>query len=87
MTNEEKIAALEKEAAELKAKVAHLCEVFEKEGDNTTEHFGNVYALITEIIDYLMPVVHKIFPGIGEGKKEIAAFLKRRPPASDSKIS
>ena len=80
MTNEEKIAALEKEVADLKAMVADIFDALKLESSSTTEMF-------TEIIDYLMPVVHKVFPKIAEGQSEIAAFLKRRRSSSGGKSS
>jgi hypothetical protein len=81
MNQEEEITQLKVRVQLLEEKLSCLGDLFMKEGDNTTEHFGKVHALIGELIDYVMPVVHKVFPGIDEGKKEIEAFLKQRPHA------
>ncbi len=94
MTNEEKIAAIEAEIKTLKARVDDIFEALITESNSTTEQFqkvdrqfGKFDALLVEIVDYLMPVVHKVFPGIARGKREVEAFLKRRPPAPDAKKS
>ena len=83
MTNDEKIAALEREVSDLKARVQDLFDALKLECESTTKHFGRFDELLAEVIDYLMPVVHKTFPGIGRGKREIEEFLKRRPPKKD----
>ncbi len=85
MTNEERIIALEKEVATLKERVTEIFDALVVEGNSTTEHFAKFDNLLAEVIDCVMPAVHKVFPGIARDQREIAAFLKRRPPSSSTK--
>ena len=85
MTNEEKIIALEREIKELKERFDDLYEAVKIDRESSGEHVGHIYGMITELADYTMPAVHKVFPDIAAGQKEVLAFFKkRRPPASDA---
>jgi len=81
MDNEERIAALEKEIATLKARVDDIFEALLFESSSTTEHLGKQGQDITELHEYLMSTIHHLFPKIADGYAEIAAVLRRRPPS------
>lgn len=86
MTDEE-IIALRKEIDALRAEVADVRDAIKCEADNTTEHFDAIYRFITDIHEYLMPVVRKVFPGYCAAKKQIDDFMERHggpvdPPKS-----
>jgi hypothetical protein len=75
MQNEE-IIAIRKEIAALRAEVVDVREALKLESTNNTQHFRSVYRYIADIHDYLMPVVHKVFPGYTAAKKQIDKFME-----------
>jgi hypothetical protein len=76
--NNSDIEKLQAEIAELKDVVADLRRAFERNSDNTTDHVKSIYQYITDIHEYLMPVVHRVFPGVVRDNKQIDAFVKGR---------
>jgi len=86
MADQDKInAALRAEIGSLKMEVVRLRAALEAESKDTTKNLGLLTKDIIEIYDYLMPALHTLFPKIGEGKKEIAAFFKKRPHSEQQK--
>jgi len=91
MTNDE-IASLKNDIAILNQKVAEL---YERTSDTSkalrslstgiTEHFGKIYRYIADIHDYLMPILHKVFPNYEAAKKQIDAFMEQYGVPNDAK--
>jgi hypothetical protein len=80
------IQKLRTEIAELKNSVAELERALDLDSDSTTHHIKALYQYVADIHDYLMPMVHKVFPGFTQDKKQIDAFMKGRgnPPEGET---
>jgi hypothetical protein len=70
----ERIARLEHKTAELQAQLDDLGGAFNKDLEDTTEHFSNIYQRLN---DYVWPLVHKVFPGYAPAMEQSDAILKR----------
>ena len=75
MANDE-ITALKKDIETLRAEIADVRDALKAETVNVTHHVGAIYQYIRDIHEYLMPIVHKVFPGYAAAKKQIDAFMK-----------
>jgi hypothetical protein len=85
--SDEEIVALRKEIETLRAQIVDVREALFAETDNNTHHFRMVYRYIADIHDYLMPVVHKVFPGYAAAKKQIDTFMESYGTPIDPKKS
>ena len=65
--------------------IVRLRAALEAESKDTTKSLDILSKDIIEIYDYLMPALHTLFPKIGQGKKEIAAFFKKRPHSEEQR--
>jgi hypothetical protein len=73
--DEERIAKLEKECAELRGHVVSLWQALTKESANTTDHVVSLYRFASEFRDFLNPVVEKVFPGCADVRKRLDAIV------------
>ena len=81
------ITILKREVETLRAEIVDLRHALFAETDNNTHHFRMVYRYIADIHDYLMPVVHKVFPGYAAAKKQIDTFMESYGTPIDPKKS
>jgi hypothetical protein len=72
----DEIALLKKEIETLRAEIADVRDALKCESTNTTKHLNTMYRYFSDIHSYLMPVVHKVFPGYANSKKQIDAFME-----------
>lgn len=84
MMSNDDIAALRKEIEALRAEVADVSAAIKSESSNTTQHINAIYRYIGDMHDYVMPILHKVFPNYAEAKKEVDTFIEglnnwRRP--------
>ena len=77
MTDQERIAALESQVADLTSRIDDLFAALKFESASTTKHLRDVGSDITELHSYLIPMLHKAFPGIGADHRQIADLLRR----------
>lgn len=83
--NDNDIDALKKEIEALRAEIADVRDALKSETTNTTQHVNAIYRYVADIHDYLMPVVHKVFPGYVAAKKQIDAFMERYGASASTK--
>jgi len=79
------VAALSKEVAYLRARIDSVGEALMNESTNSTQHFKAIYRYIADIHDYLMPVLHKVFPNYQAAKKQIDLFMEKHGAPKNSK--
>lgn len=61
----------------LRAEVADIRAALKSESADNTKHFNAIYRYLADMRDHLMPVVHKVFPGFTDTRKQIDAFMER----------
>jgi hypothetical protein len=71
----------------MRAEIAELRRAVKEESTRMTPIIKSGYRYIADIHDYLMPVVHKIFPGYVAARKQVDEFMERYPKPSDPKKS
>jgi hypothetical protein len=79
------IANLNTTVAELRARIDGIGRALMDESTNNTQHFKAIYRYIADIHDYLMPVLHKVFPGFEAAKKQIDTFMDEYGGPKNSK--
>jgi predicted nucleic acid-binding Zn-ribbon protein len=79
------VAALNKTVAELRARIDSVGQALMNESTNNTQHFKAIYRYIADIHDYLMPILHKVFPNYKAAKKQIDAFMEQYGAPKNSK--
>ena len=77
MTDQERIAALARQVADLTSRFDDLFEALKFESASTTKHLRDVGSDITELHSFVVPLLHKAFPGIGTDHRHIADLLRR----------
>jgi hypothetical protein len=79
------IATLNKTVAQLRERIDSIGRALMDESTNNTQHFKAIYRYIADIHDYLMPVLHKVFPNFKAAKKQIDAFMEEYGGPKNSK--
>ncbi len=64
------------EISSLKTQIASIHAMMKKESDSTTRHIEYIYKYLSDIHDFLWPVVRKVFPNYAKDRKRIDAITR-----------
>jgi hypothetical protein len=76
---ENRTARLQADVSPMKAQIVDLCEGFKFQVGANAKEILKVYD------DFLWPLVHKVFPGFTQTKKQINAILNRNASSDPNK--
>ena len=76
---DDRIAKLEKECAELRGQITALWQTLTKESADTTDHVVTLYRRVADFRSFLKPMVEKVFPGCAEAQKQLDAIVADKP--------
>jgi len=79
------VTALNKKIADMQAEIDDIGKALMRETTNNTQHYGAIYRYIADIHDYLMPILHKVFPNYQAAKKQIDAFMEHYGVPKDAR--
>jgi len=83
--SQSEITILREEIAKLREEIAVLRDSANKHFDLFTTHIADQGTDISDLFSYVMPVLHKVYPGFTAGKTQYDQVLKRsqKPDGGD----